>query len=186
MTDTATETRTVVVEREIPYRAGEDLARADAAASDRGMADEERLRAGRRTASSSLPAIGALSTARSSRFSRTIAVLQLGGAWARERRHLDSHPDEQRHEPADGAVGLPCRSGAGLSWRQDGLGQVLRQARAGPGAGRLTSHVDKSTRRAYAAADSRKRRSPRANALARPLRSLSQQSPLTELSYPIA
>ena len=47
MTVTSTETRTVVVEREIAH-APEKIWRAlTAAASDRGMADEERLRAGR-------------------------------------------------------------------------------------------------------------------------------------------
>ena len=41
-----------------------------------------------------------------------VAVLQLGGPWAGERRHLDADSDEQRHDPAHGAVRLRSRSGA--------------------------------------------------------------------------
>ena len=47
MNEPSTETRSVVVEREIAFSAGKDLARADPTASDRGVADEERLQAGR-------------------------------------------------------------------------------------------------------------------------------------------
>ena len=42
-----TETRTVIVEREIAHPRRKDLARADATAPHRGVAHEERLQAGR-------------------------------------------------------------------------------------------------------------------------------------------
>ncbi len=40
--------------------------------------------------------------------------------WSRECRHLDSHPDEHGDPPAHGAVGLPAGSAAGLPGRQGG------------------------------------------------------------------
>ena len=43
MTNSATETLSVVVEREVPFPPDKDLARAHATTPDRGVADEERL-----------------------------------------------------------------------------------------------------------------------------------------------
>ena len=139
MTDTATETRTVVVEREIPY-APEKIWRALTQPhlieewlmkNDFEPVGGSQVQAHRRLGRRRLP--GPQNSAAQD------PVLQLGGSWAREHRHLDAHPDEQRHESADGAVGLPAGSGAGLPGRQDGLGELLRQARAGGGAGGVTS-----------------------------------------------
>src|ERR1700685_2892353 len=70
-----------------------------------------------------------------------VAVLQLGGPWAGERRHLDADSDEQGHHLAHGAVGLPAGSGAILPGRQGRMGQLLRQAGGSAGAGGLRSLV---------------------------------------------
>ena len=45
MSKPATETLSVIVEREIPYPPGKDLARAHPTTPDRGVAHEERLQA---------------------------------------------------------------------------------------------------------------------------------------------
>ena len=62
------------------------------------------------------------------------AVLHVGRLWPRERRHLDSYPDEHRDPPAHGAVGLPAGSAAGLPGRQGRVAAVLCKAGAGAGA----------------------------------------------------
>jgi len=99
------------------------------------MADEDRLQVGRRPQVQSSWRLGGRRVPGPQNPAAQDAVLQLGSPWARERRHVDAHPDEQRHKPAHGAIGLPSGSGAGLPGRQDGLGELLRQAGAGFGAG---------------------------------------------------
>ena len=139
MTAAATETRTVVVEREIAYPPEkiwraltephliEDWLMKNDFRAGRGPQVQSARRLGRRR----LP--GPQSRAAED------ARLQLGGQWAREHGHLDAHPDERRHAPQDGAVRLPAGSGAVLSGRQDGLAKLLRQAGAGAGAGGVTN-----------------------------------------------
>ena len=45
----------------------------------------------------------------------------------RQRGDLDADPDADRHPSAHGAVGLPARSAAGLSWRTGRLAAILTQ-----------------------------------------------------------
>jgi uncharacterized protein YndB with AHSA1/START domain len=46
-------------------------------------------------------------------------------------------PTSKGGQPACGAAGLPCRSGAVLSRGEDGMGELLRQTGGGVGADRL-------------------------------------------------
>ena len=138
MTSTATETRSVIVEREIahppekiwraltePHLIEEWLMKNDF----KPVADHKFMFSGDWVAL----------TARSSNPAAEDAVLQLGRPRARERRDLNSHPDEQGHDPPHGAVRLPSGSGAVLPGRQDGLEQLLRQAGAGADSGGVRS-----------------------------------------------
>src|ERR1700687_5928122 len=102
------------------------------------MADEERFSARRRPQVQPARRLGLRRLPSSHSPAAQNIVLHLGGLWAREHCHLDSDPNEQRHDPADGTVGLPAGPGAGLPGGQDGLGRLLRQAGARPGADRLT------------------------------------------------
>ena len=67
------------------------------------------------------------------------AVLHVGGLWSRECRHLDAHPYEHGDPPAHGAVGLPAGSAAVLRGRQERVAAVLCKPAAGLGADRLKS-----------------------------------------------
>jgi hypothetical protein len=53
--------------------------------------------------------------------------------------NLYAHPNAYRDPPAHGAVGLPAESEAGLWGRQSGVAAVLREAGAGVGADGLKS-----------------------------------------------
>jgi hypothetical protein len=103
------------------------------------VADEERLRTGRGPQIQSARRLGRGRLPSPQNAAAEDAVLQLGGSWAGKRRHLDADSDEQRHDPADGAVGLPAGSGARLPRSQDWLGELLRQAGTGAGARRVNS-----------------------------------------------
>src|SRR6185437_4979222 len=134
-----------------------------------GMADEERFSAGRGPQVQSARRLGRGRLSGPTGRAAQDAVLQLGCARTRERGHLDAHPDQQGNQSAHGAKGLPARSGAVLSGGQGGVGELLRQARAGAGAERLTSRgfcqrrPDVTRRRpeAYAARGPPQRRSAR-------------------------
>jgi nitroreductase len=95
--------------------AGKDLARADPTASDRGVADEERLQARGRPSVSIQRRLGRSSIARSWRSSRTGRCPTAGfGHGPRKRRHLDAHRHRGGHAPAHGAVRFPAGSATGL------------------------------------------------------------------------
>ena len=133
MNSPATETRSVVVEREIALSAGKDLARAHPAAPDRGMADEERLSTRRRPPFPSSAPTGAPSTARSRRRAEQDAVLHLGGLWPRERGHLDAHADGRRGPACAWSRRASGRTSSGTIMARRPDGPVLRQPGAGPG-----------------------------------------------------
>ena len=78
------------------FSAGEDLARAHAAASDPGMADEERFQAGRGPPLQSSRGLGRCRLRGPGGRAEQDAVLQLGGLWSGERRHLDPHARRAR------------------------------------------------------------------------------------------
>ena len=61
------------------------------------------------------------------------------GLQSEERGDLYAHPDEHGDPPAHGAVGLPAGSEAGLRRRQGRMAAVLCEAGAGPGADGLKS-----------------------------------------------
>lgn len=62
------------------------------------------------------------------------AVLHMGGLWSRECRHLDSHPDADGDATAHGAVGVPVGSAAGLPGRPGRVAAVFCKAGASLGA----------------------------------------------------
>src|SRR5215831_13983631 len=119
------------------FSAGKDLARADAAAPDRGVAHEERFQACRGPPFQSSRRLGRCRLSGPGSRAEQSAVLHLGGLWSRECGDLDSHTDEHRDPPAHGAVGLPAGSAAGLPGRQIRVAAVLCKPGAGLGAGRL-------------------------------------------------
>ena len=137
MTNTATETRSVVVEREMPFPP-EKIWRAltqPHLIEEWLMKNDFKPVVGHRF---NLRATGALSTVRSWRSSRTKRCPTRGARlWSRECRHLDAHPNEHGDPPAHGAVGLPAGSAAGLPGRQVRVAAVLCEPGAGLGADRL-------------------------------------------------
>ncbi len=62
------------------------------------------------------------------------AVLHLGCLWARERDHLDPHTHGHGDTPAHGTGRLPAGSAAGLSGRQVRVAEIPCGAGGGPGA----------------------------------------------------
>ena len=113
MNNTATETLSVVVERELRFPPGKDLARAHAAALDRGVADEERLRGLSWTTVSACEWTRnrtgtASSTVRSSSSSRTRRCPTRGApSWyGRSVVTLTLTPTSSWNPPAHGAVGI--------------------------------------------------------------------------------
>ena len=118
MTNTATETLSVVVEREIPHPP-EKIWRA---LTQPHLIEEWLMK------NDFKPVVdhrfnlradwGAVDCQVTGSRAEQNAVLHVGGLWSRECRHLDAYPDEHRDPPAHGAVGLPAGSAAGLSGRQ--------------------------------------------------------------------
>ena len=134
MTDTATETRSVIVEREIAYPP-EKIWRA---LTQPHLIEEWLMK------NDFMPVVGHRFNLRADWGAVDCQVREvepnkrlsytLGCLWSRERRHLDSHAHEQRDAAAHGADGLPAGSGAGLPGRQGRVAAVLCQAGTGLGA----------------------------------------------------
>ena len=134
MTDTATETLSVIVEREIPFPP-EKIWRA---LTQPHLIEEWLMK------NDFVPVIDHRFNLRADWGAvdcRVVAiepnrdvVLHLGGLWPRERRHLDSDADEHGDPPAHGAVGFPAGSAAGLSGREIRVAAVLGESGAGAGA----------------------------------------------------
>ena len=138
MTDAATETRTVVVEREIPH-APEKIWRA---LTQPHLIEEWLMK------NDFQPVVDHKFTLRGDWGAVDCQVLKiqphttLSYSWAAH--GLESvvtwtlTPTSKGTNSAHGADGLPAGSGAGLPGREDGLGELLRQAGAGSGAGGVT------------------------------------------------
>ena len=146
MSETATETRSVVVEREIPYPP-EKIWRA---LTQPHLIEEWLMK------NDFKPAVGhrfnlrgewggvldceVLAVEPNRTLSYTWNFAHDDAAYNHEGRgDLHAHANKHGDPPAHGAVGLPAGSEAGLRWRQGGVAAVLREAGAGPGAGRLKS-----------------------------------------------
>ena len=146
MTQTATETRTVVVERDIPY-APEKIWRA---LTQPHLIEEWLMK------NDFEPVVDHKFNLRGDWGAVDCQVIKiqphktLSYSWAAH--GLESvvtwtlTPTSKGTQSAHGAVGLPAGSGAGLPWRQDGLGELLRQAGAGAGAGGVTARVGRRWR----------------------------------------
>src|ERR1700755_3351401 len=65
----------------------------------------------------------------------------MGCIWFGERRDLDPDTDRRRDSPAHGAVGLPGRSGAGLSRCAGRMAAILREPGAGIGSSMKSSNA---------------------------------------------
>src|SRR6185369_18096204 len=133
--------------------AGKTLARAHAAAFDRGMADEERLPAGRRPPLQSSRRLGRRAGLRSARHrAEQGAHLHLEfqargcGLRSAERGDLYAHTNAHGNAAAHGAVGLPAGSEAGFWRRQGRMAAILREAGGGFGAGGLKSAASRFPR----------------------------------------
>src|ERR1043166_5370130 len=123
--------------------AGKGVARALAAAPDRGVVDEERFHSHRRPPLQSARRLGRGRGPGSGHRAEQTAVLHVGRARPRERGDLDAHRDEQRDASAHGAIGLPARSAAGLSGRYIRLAAVPWHAGAGIGTDGLEHDPEK-------------------------------------------
>ena len=134
MNETATETRSVVVEREMPYPPEkiwraltqshliEEWLMKNDFKPDEGHRFNLQRKLGRCRLS------GPDSRAEQD------AVLHVGHQGSQECRHVDAHPYEHGDPPAHGAVGLPAGSAAVLPGRQGRVAAVLCGPGAGPGA----------------------------------------------------
>ena len=141
MTNAATETRSVVIEREIPHPP-EKIWRA---LTQPHLIEEWLMK------NDFKPVVDHKFNLRADWGAVDCQVLAIepdktlsytwGGLWPRECRHLDSHADEYGYAPAHGAVGLPAGSAAGLPGRQVRVAAVLCQPGAGAGADRLSAQA---------------------------------------------
>src|SRR6201998_2145374 len=130
MSDTAAETRSVVVEREIPYPP-EKIWRA---LTQPHLIEEWLMK------NDFKPVVdhrfnlradwGAVDCQVLARRAEQNAVLYLGGLWSRECGDLDAHADEHGHHCAQGEAALRAGSAASLPGRQGRVAAVL----CGPGA----------------------------------------------------
>ena len=152
MNSTATETRTVIVEREIPYPT-EKIWRA---LTQPHLIEEWLMKTDfEPVADRKFKLIGDWGAV-DCQILKIEPMTTLSYSWAAH--GLESvvtwtlTPTSKGTTSADGAVGLPTGSGAVLPGRQDGLDELLREARAGTGAGRVSA----------AAVDASIARSPRA------------------------
>src|SRR5262245_13317971 len=106
MTNTAIETLSVLVERELPFPP-EKVWRA---LTQPQLIEEwlmpERLQACRGPPFQSSRRLGRCRLSGPGSRAEQNAVLHVGGLWSRECRHLDSHPYAHGDPPAHGAVGL--------------------------------------------------------------------------------
>ena len=139
MTHTATETRSVIVEREIPFPP-EKIWRA---LTQPHLIEEWLMK------NDFKPVVDHRFNLRGDWGAVDCQVLTvepnktLSYTWGahrpRECRHLDSHRYGHGNSPAHGAIGLPAGSAAGLSGRQIRVAEVLGVPGAGIGADRLMS-----------------------------------------------
>src|SRR5215472_2164970 len=116
------------------FSAGKDLARADAAAPDRGVAHEERLQACRGPPFQPARRLGLCRLSGPDSRAEQNVVLHVGSPWSRECRHLDSHADEHGDPLAHGASGFPAGSAAGVPGRHVRVAKVFCVPGAGVGA----------------------------------------------------
>ena len=134
MNETRTETRSVVVEREIPHPP-EKIWRAltqPHLIEEWLMKNDFKPVAGHRFNLRRDPNLtsASSSTVRCWRSSRTRHSPIHGRPTASKRRHLEPHPNEHRQRPAHGAGGFRAGSGAGLPGRQGRMAAIP----CGPGA----------------------------------------------------
>jgi hypothetical protein len=138
MNETSAETRSVVVERELPF----PLEKIWRALTQPHLIEEWLMK------NDFKPVVGhrfdlradwgAVRLSGPGSRAEQDAVLHVGGPWSRERGDVDSHPNEHGDPPAHGAVGLPARSAAGLPGRQVRVAAVLCKHGAGLGATSLS------------------------------------------------